>query len=104
MALGGYHTEEFIAHYNVEKLFFSCRAISDNGGIMDFSDDDARLKQKMIDRSAQVFLLCDSSKIGTRAFCSVASFKDIDYLITDKKPTDAIMAAIEKAEVQVVYS
>jgi DeoR/GlpR family transcriptional regulator of sugar metabolism len=103
LILGGYQTEEFISHYNAEKLFFSCRAVSKTGGIMDFSDDDARLKQKMIERSGMVFLLCDGSKIGKKAFCFVSFFDAINYFITDMKPADDFLEVLDKAKVTVLY-
>jgi DeoR/GlpR family transcriptional regulator of sugar metabolism len=103
MALSGYCAEEFFTHYNAEKLFFSCLAVSFTGEIMDSYEDIARLKRRMIEKSDQVFLLCDSSKIGKKSFCHTASFEDINFIITDKAPNDDLMTIIERENVKAVY-
>jgi DeoR family fructose operon transcriptional repressor len=103
LTLSGYHAEDFVSHYKAEKFFFSCRAVSPTDGIFDFSDEDAHIKQKMLSRSDEKYLLCDSSKIEQKAFCHVADFDDIDYFITDKKPHPPLLAVLEKAHVKVVY-
>lgn len=102
-SLSGQQTENFLTHYVTEKLFFSCRAVSPNDGAMDFSDEDARVKQVMISRAEEVFLLCDSSKIENKAFCKVCSFDAIDYFVTDQEPTGALLDALNKAEVIIIH-
>ena len=45
----------------------------------------------------------DSSKFNKIAFCKIADLKDIDYLVTDKKPDEDIIKVLEQADINIIY-
>jgi len=102
LSVTGYQAAEFVRNYYADKVFMSARAISATGGIMDFSDADAHLKQVMIARSTSTIVLIDSSKFGGHAFAKVAGLDQIDTLITDAPPDVEMQDALKGAGVQVI--
>lgn len=72
-----------LRYYNANKLFFSCRGVDIDKGIMDSSDEEAHLRREMIIRSKEVYLLADSTKIGNTSFYTIGGFESINCFITD---------------------
>jgi DeoR/GlpR family transcriptional regulator of sugar metabolism len=54
----------------------------------------------MIDIAKRVIVVADSSKFNVDAFAAIAPFDRVHHLVTDATPPDAMLAALEKAEVQ----
>ncbi|MEG0839686.1 MAG: DeoR/GlpR family DNA-binding transcription regulator [Hydrogenoanaerobacterium sp.] len=102
LSLVGASAEDFIKHYNANKLFFSCRAISQKY-ISDLASEEASLRNVMISQSEKVFLMADHSKFDTTALANICDFADIDYFITDIRPPDNWMEYFEKTNTIVVY-
>lgn len=63
---------------------------------------DAVMMAEMMQRSARVAVLADSSKFGRRLFAQVAEAADIDYLVTDQLPPDELARTLKRDGVQVV--
>lgn len=80
--IGG-HTRDVLSKYNVDKLFFSTRAMSPIHGISDINEDEAELRRIMIAHANQTFILMDSSKLDKVSLCHVCGMKDIDVLVTE---------------------
>ncbi|WP_114571696.1 DeoR/GlpR family DNA-binding transcription regulator [Exiguobacterium flavidum] len=67
----------------IDKAFISSKAISVEEGLTDSTSDEGEAKQAMLQKSSQVVVLADRSKLGTIAFFKVCSSESIDVLITD---------------------
>lgn len=82
--------ENFVAN----KMFFSSKGVTVNGGILESNEKECGIKQRMIAAAATKYYICDSSKIGRIGFVRLADFSDIDYFITearlDKKLSDCL--------------
>ncbi|MBS4176816.1 DeoR/GlpR family DNA-binding transcription regulator [Lederbergia citrea] len=76
--------EQSINMYHVNKVFLSCKGFDFNDGLSDSNELQAMLKKRMIERSDQVYLMVDSSKIGKRAFSQISPLSEVDFVITDK--------------------
>lgn len=72
--------------YYADYIFFSCCGISQSGVITEAEEDNAVIKESMLSRATKKILLCDSTKLNTKYLCQTCTLKDIDLLITDKKP------------------
>ncbi|WP_281886386.1 DeoR/GlpR family DNA-binding transcription regulator [Paenibacillus sp. YYML68] len=75
--------ERSLDAYHVDKAFLSSKGVHLERGVSESSEQQARVKQKMLGIADQVFLLADASKFGVRAFTHVADLNQIDELITD---------------------
>lgn len=79
----GHRAEEYIKSINVNKLFLSADALDIKKGITDANQAESNLKKAMIDSSAEVILLVDSSKFNKISFSHVANLNVIHRIITD---------------------
>lgn len=103
LALVGPKAVSGIASYNVEKTFLSCKAFDPDRGFSDTSEEFVQVKQTMMSAGKECILAVDSSKFYKLAFSTVGDLKDIDRIITDKKPDDYVLKLCEEANVEVLY-
>jgi DeoR/GlpR family transcriptional regulator of sugar metabolism len=104
LSLVGQGAENYIKNFSIQKLFFSCRALSAKNGAMDSSEEEAELRKIMMERSEKVFLLCDSSKFGKNAFYKICELNRIDCIITDAEPTRDILQLFHSRGIEVVFN
>lgn len=67
----------------VGKLFLATAGLSFEAGLTYPSLSDLPVKRAMIKAAKTVYLLADSTKIGTTSFASLGYLSSIDYLVTD---------------------
>lgn len=77
------------AQFNADVALVSCKALSLGGGIMDPNLADAAVKRALIGNAARVILLADSSKFDSTALATIADFRVLDTLVTERLPGDA---------------
>lgn len=92
-----------IAEFHTDLVFFSARSISLENGITDVNEEDIYLKQEMIKGTRKSVFLCDSSKFGKTSYRLVCQIGDIDYLVTDQRPSDLWLDRLESLGVEVIY-
>lgn len=83
LSLTGQKAANFFEDIHVDKLFLATAGISLKSGLTYPSISDIVVKKAMIDAADVVYLVADSSKIGTSAFASLGALSLIDYIITD---------------------
>ncbi|MDD3170094.1 MAG: DeoR/GlpR family DNA-binding transcription regulator [Eubacteriales bacterium] len=103
LSLVGHNAEAFMRKHNAKKLFFSCKAISQNGFISNLTVEESVLKNVMIEQSEEVYLLADHTKLGTAALSNICTFQDIDFFITDCKPPDHWIKLFDNYQITVIY-
>lgn len=99
----GIDTVSYLAALNPDIAFFSCSGIDNNGIITDGAFEQALLKRQVISTAKKSILLCDSSKLGKQYLCKICDMKDINYLITDRKPDIELLTAVSKGGCKAVY-
>lgn len=99
----GAMTENFITdNYFADKMFFSSKGIGDNSIILEGNEQECFIKQRMIKNARRCYYLCDKSKIGRVGYMRLATFDDIDYLITDADIDKNLKLSLEEADVNVI--
>lgn len=68
----------------VDKAFMSCRSLSMQQGITDSSEGMAMIRQKLLKRSNEIYLIADYSKFDKTSFIHICNFDDITEIVTDK--------------------
>lgn len=99
----GTSSYHFIKNFNCDCFFFSCRGLSPEGDVTEASIETQQNKQAMFAQSKYKILLIDNSKINMTHLVTTANIKDINALITDKKPPENIIALCEKYNVKLIY-
>ncbi len=92
-----YIEENFFAN----KVFFSSRGITLNGGILDSNEGECGIKKCMLKNSDSKFYLCDKSKIGRVGFAKLADFSEIDHFITEKPLSSDIANVLEDLKIKI---
>ena len=93
----------FMQNFHGNILFFSCRHVCGDLVLYDPSEHEAELRKVMMQTCDKTVLLCDSSKFHHKSFYKICDFSDIDYLVTDQKPDDQLMAAIKDFGCEVIW-
>ncbi|ELZ98918.1 DeoR family transcriptional regulator [Haloferax mucosum ATCC BAA-1512] len=100
-ALVGPTAESFMQRTNFDVLFLGTNAIDIESGLTTPNEDEARMKELMVEKAEKVVLVADISKLGRRSFVQFASLADVDLFITDGTLDDDTREAIESASVVV---
>ncbi|MGM9625067.1 MAG: DeoR/GlpR family DNA-binding transcription regulator [Eubacteriales bacterium] len=79
----GEQAENFVRRINADILFFSCRALSDDGRMTDVSVEEVNLRRVMFGSAKKKVLLCDSSKLGKICFYNMGTLDEVDAVISD---------------------
>jgi DeoR/GlpR family transcriptional regulator of sugar metabolism len=92
-----------IEEFHTDLLFFSARSISLEDGITDVNEEDIYLKQQMIKGTRKSVFLCDHTKFDKTSYRLVCNVEDIDYLVTNQRPSDLWLSRLEASGVEVIY-
>lgn len=103
-SLNGHITRQTIQNYNVDVALLSCKGISFKNGITDANESASDIKSTMKKQATKTILLVDSSKFDKVGFVRMFKFNEIDYLLTDKKPSEDWITFLENHHVNVIYS
>lgn len=77
-------------------------AVSTDAGYSTSNLGEAAMMREMMDRSARVAVLADSTKFGRRLFAQIAELGRADYLVTDAPPPPDLAEALREADVEVL--
>lgn len=98
----GPQAEAFLHQYRAKWVFMSAAGV-DAQGATNYDEAVLGSEKVMIEQSAQVVLLADSSKLDKQAMCSLCPMSEVDYLFTDKAPEhEKLLRQIGRVGVKVV--
>lgn len=103
MSFVGRKAEEFIAEYNADTLFFSCKGISLECGLTDTDEAEIQLRRVMLRSSKRKVLLADHSKFGNVFFCRLSDLNAVDCIVTDRKPDDRFIEYCKNNHIELIY-
>lgn len=103
LAFLGSRTEESIRSYYVDKVIISCKALDHEWGIMESKESFGTTKKAMIASGREKILVVDSTKFDQTAFSVAGKLRDVDVLVTDRKPSDKWMGYFKDAGVKCLY-
>lgn len=88
LSLTGVKAANYFADIHADKLFLATAGINLKTGLTYPSFSDLPVKKAMIDVSDKVYLVADSTKIGTSSFASLGALSLVDHIITDSNITE----------------
>ena len=94
-ALANADAHDIISRYNADIAFFSCRGISPDGMITDFSIEENLVRSKMIERSKRSVLLCAGKKLNQTYMHNICSIRDVTHVITEGELPENLKAMLE---------
>lgn len=103
LALTGYHAEDRIREYHVDKAIISCTGLDLELGFTDAGEDNAQIKRAMILSASETILVADSCKFGKKAFASIGALDELSALVTDKEPSGEWKSVLKEKGVDLIY-
>lgn len=88
--------------YNIDRVFLSVDGISAKNGITNDNVYEIEINRAMLEKSKEVVVVADYSKIGTLSFTKMGDIEKVDTLITDNKAPEDEIRKIEEKGVKVV--
>ena len=90
-------------NYFVNKMFFSSRGITKDGGILESNEQECCLKQSMMENSTEKIYICDKTKVGRVGFVKLADFEDVNCIITEKNAVnDEFAGKLDELKVKLI--
>jgi Transcriptional regulators of sugar metabolism len=89
---------------HVDKVFLATAGISLKSGLTYPSISDICVKRAMIESGDEIFVLADSSKIGSSSFASLGAMSLISHIITDKEISKEKLNQFKEFEVDFIIA
>lgn len=80
----GIVAEQPLKDFLINKIFFSCSSLGNDGYLRAENEKTAHLKQQMLLASERKYLLIDAGKFLRPSFARICHYRDVDFLITDR--------------------
>lgn len=103
LSLVGPTAHDTVQKYNVDTAVIGCKGLSFDKGISDSNEPECELKKYMLSHADRIILLADHTKFDKTAFVKLADLEQIDYLITDRKPSAEWLELLGRKNIEVVY-
>ncbi len=103
LAFLGSRTEDSIRSYYVDKVIFSCKALDHQWGIMESQEAFGTTKKAMMASGRKKILVIDSTKFDQTAFSVAGNLRDVDVVVTDKKPSERWTHHFEDMKIECLY-
>lgn len=89
----GPEAQAFCQRFAPDLTILSMGAIDPARGFLDFDPDEAAFKQSLLAHARRVVVLADHSKFAKSGFMQVATFQEVQDLVTDQTPPAAALRA-----------
>lgn len=100
LSLTGMKAANYLENIHADKVFLATAGINLKTGLTYPSISDLVVKKTMIEVSDVVYLVADSSKIGTSSFASLGALSLVDHIITDSNITPEDEEVFKKYDVK----
>ena len=97
----GPSSTDFVCGFRMDIGVIGISGIDEDGGLLDFDYQEVKTARKIIQNSKKVILVADQHKFGRRAMNYMASFSDLDTIVTDAPLTERFENLCDVAGVEV---
>ena len=101
-AIVGEDAVEFIARYKADFACIGASAIDEDGAVLDFDAREVSVARAILKNARTKILVCDNLKFERTAPVRICDIGDIDYFVTDQRPSDAFCRVAELRGTQIV--
>lgn len=93
---------QFIKQFKMDIGIIGISGIDLDGTLLDFDFREVHVARTIIENSRKIFLVTDHSKFGRNAMVKLGNIKEIDTLITDKRPPKQLMDIIAQYDINLL--
>jgi len=101
--LVGYDTISYVQQFVFDFAFMGAAAVNVTHGFMDFEEDEARIRQALLQQARRKVFLADSGKIGKSANVITAPFSSVTTMVTEREPPKEVMQAAKRAHMEIIH-
>ncbi|MCC6303604.1 MAG: DeoR/GlpR transcriptional regulator [Rhodobacteraceae bacterium] len=101
--LVGTDTLDYIRRFHFDIAFMGIAAIDPVAGFMDIEEDEANVRQALLEHAERRVILADGSKFGRRGNVLTAPFPRVDQLVTDRRLAESFLATARSAGLEVLH-
>ena len=102
MACSNAQAIAFFRDLNTDIAFLSCGGLTAQHGLTDFYRDEVATRREMLRNARRTYIAADASKIGKVAPYRVCDLGDVEGLITDSAPTEAVIRELNRHDVKLI--
>jgi DeoR/GlpR family transcriptional regulator of sugar metabolism len=99
----GYMATDYLSQVHANKAFVSCTSVNLDFGVSDSHTEEARVRKEMLRNSSKRFLIADYTKFEEPSMNKICDFKDLDYLIVDRKISKEAIDRLEEYGVKTIW-
>ncbi len=103
-AIYGPVAERNIMQYHANKAFVGADGVTLAKGLSSFDEKESAITLKMIENADDVYLLCDSSKIGRDSYITFAPISQVDCLITDSDLDQSLLSNYREQKINIIVA
>lgn len=92
--------DAFFADYKVDIAIFGVAGVDDDGSLLDFSEDEVRVREAMLRNCRRSFLVLDSSKFDRPAYVHGGRIDQVSAVFCETDPPPRIRRMLDEAGVQ----
>lgn len=100
--LVGPAVEAFFAQYKVDIGIYGVGGVDADGGLLDFHEDEVRVREAIRLNCRKTYLLLDASKFGRAAHVRGGHITEADVIFSDHRPPPSVSEALSVAGREVV--
>lgn len=97
----GWSAEQMLELFRIDVAYVSCRGLDPERGLSEATEEQARLKRRIVECVGEVCLLADASKAGATSSFFFAKTSDIDLWITNRVPTQPLKSVLASHGVRI---
>jgi DeoR family myo-inositol catabolism operon transcriptional repressor len=87
-SFANFMTNELLKAHNINRAFMASSGISLVNGVTNSSPLETKIKQNVVKKSSEVYLLVDHHKFDQLGMMTYCELNEIDYLITNQTPNE----------------
>lgn len=95
---------ERIQNFTIDKMFVGLNGIHPEHGLTELLNDQALVHRTLMDQSAQVIAVADSSKLGRVYKAFMCEIVDVDLLITDARANARIISQLKHRGLRIMQA
>jgi DeoR family glycerol-3-phosphate regulon repressor len=92
----------FFSTYKVDVAIFGVAGVDEDGSLLDFSEDEVRVREAMLRNSRRSYLVLDSSKFTRHAHVHGGRIGDVTAVFCEAEPPVAIQAILDQSSVRFI--
>lgn len=101
-AIVGHDAVEFISRYKADFAIIGTSAMDEDGSILDYDAREVSVARAILQNTRTKILVADSLKFDHSASVRICGIADLDYLVTDRRPSKSFCEIARAGNTQII--